>query len=337
MRILIYGAGAIGSDLGALLTSSGADVTLLARGVQLEALRTQGVTVQQEGQPPRQVPVKACPAQDCPGPYDLIFVTLKSTQLEAAAPDIVGRLAADGAMVMIQNGLPWWYFDGIASPYAGSRLPCLDPRGELARQVPLDRVVGAVIYRPVTQVAPGRIFLPQVMPPKLLIGEVDNALSDRLRVIADLVTRAGLPTEPTPAIRQAKWQKLMMNLIWNPLCAVTQSSPGHIVQSPWAADMVRLMLAEGSAVARSVGVELRADPEAELQRIRNNFAQQPSMLQDMRAGRPLESDAIVNAVVEMAQLTGTAVPTLRSVAAMLDVLNRAVIREGRGIRFDPGS
>jgi 2-dehydropantoate 2-reductase len=205
----------------------------------------------------------------------------------------------------------------------------------LRAQIPLARVVGAVIYRPVTQIAPGKIFLPQIMPPRLWIGEVDNRMSDRLRAIADLVSRAGLPTEPTPDIRQAKWQKLMMNLIWNPLCSITQSSPGHIVASPRAADMVRQMLGEGSAVARSVGVTVQADPDAELERIRENFTQQPSMLQDIRAGRAIESDAIVNAVVDMARLTGVAVPTLQSVAAWLDVLNQAVIRQGQGIGFLP--
>jgi 2-dehydropantoate 2-reductase len=205
----------------------------------------------------------------------------------------------------------------------------------LRAQIPLARVLGAVIYRPVTQIAPGKIFLPQIMPPRLWIGEVDNRMSDRLRAIADLVSRAGLPTEPTPDIRQAKWQKLMMNLIWNPLCSITQSSPGHIVASPRAADMVRQMLGEGSAVARSVGVTVQADPDAELERIRENFTQQPSMLQDIRTGRAIECDAIVNAVVDMARLTGVAVPTLQSVAAWLDVLNQAVIRQGQGIGFLP--
>lgn len=333
MRILIYGAGAIGSDLGAMLTASGEDVTLLARGAQLAALQSQGVIVERKGHPARQVPVRAAPADQCRGPYDLILVTLKSMQLEAVAQDIVSRLAPDGAMVMIQNGLPWWYFDGIDSPFAGGRLPCLDPRGVLRETIPLERVVGAVIYKPVTQTAPGRIFLPDVMPPQLYIGEVDNRLSPRLRAIAEVIGRAGLPTEPTADIRQAKWQKLMMNLIWNPLCAITQSSPGHIVASPLAADMVRLVMNEGSAVARSVGVQLRADPEAEIERVRTNFAQQPSMLQDVRAGRPIECDAIVNAVVEMAALTGVPVPTLKSVAALLDVLNQAVIRQGQGVGF----
>ncbi len=333
MRILIYGAGAIGSDLGALLSASGEDVTLLARGAQLAALQAGGVTVEQQGQASRQVPVKALSAQDCQGRFDLIFVTLKSTQLAAAAADIVSRLSPDGAMVMIQNGLPWWYFDGVTSAHQGARLPCLDPDGVLQREVPLDRIIGAVIYRPVTQTAPGKIYLPQVMPPRLQIGEVDNRLSERLQAIAALVSRAGLPTEATQDIRRAKWQKLMMNLIWNPLCSITQSSPGYIVKSPLAADMVGLMLGEGSAVARSVGIELNADPQAELERVRGNLAQQPSMLQDVRAGRAIESDAIMNAVVDMARLTGVPVPTLQSVAALLDVLNQTVIRQGQGIGF----
>ncbi|WP_333844497.1 ketopantoate reductase family protein [Limnohabitans sp.] len=177
------------------------------------------------------------------------------------------------------------------------------------------------------------IYLPQVMPPKLLIGEVDNQLSERLRVIAELVSRAGLPTEVTQDIRRAKWHKLMLNLIWNPLCSITQSSPGYIVKSSLAAEMVGLMMAEGSAVARSVGLDLKSDPQAELARVRDNLLQQPSMLQDVRAGRAIECDAIMNAVVEMAHLTGVPVPTLRSVAAMLDVLNSGIVRQGQGIGF----
>ena len=144
MRILIYGAGAIGSDLGAMLTASGEDVTLLARGAQLAALKSQGVIVERKDHPTRQVPVRAAPADQCQGPYDLILVTLKSMQLEAVAQDIVSRLAPDGAMVMIQNGLPWWYFDGIDSPFAGGRLPCLDPRGvlrEFGTELPVETEV----------------------------------------------------------------------------------------------------------------------------------------------------------------------------------------------------
>jgi 2-dehydropantoate 2-reductase len=333
MRILIYGAGAIGSDLGALLSESGEDVQLLARGAQLAALQANGVTVEYQGQPSRQVPVKALSAEACRGHFDLIFVTLKSTQLADAAKSIVSLLAPNGVMVMIQNGLPWWYFDGIESAHQGARLPCLDREGVLQREIPLTSVVGAVIYRPVTQTAPGKIYLPTVMPPRLQIGEVDNRVSERLQTIANLVSRAGLPTEVTQDIRRAKWQKLMMNLIWNPLCSITQSSPGYIVQSALAADMVGLMLSEGAAVARSVGIDLKTDPQAEIDRVRSNLAQQPSMLQDVRAGRPIEFDAIMNAVVEMANLTGVPVPTLKTVAAMLDVLNAGVIRQGQGIGF----
>ena len=333
MRILIYGAGAIGSDLGALLSASGEDVQLLARGAQLAALQANGVTVEHQGQPSVQVPVKALSAEECSGRFDLIFVTLKSTQLAAAAKSMVSLLAPDGVMVMIQNGLPWWYFDGVESAYQGARLSCLDPDGVLQREMPLSKVVGAVIYRPVTQTAPGKIFLPKVMPPKLQIGEVDNQHTKRIQIIADLVSKAGLPTEATQDIRRAKWQKLMMTLIWNPLSSITQSSAGYIVQSALAANMVGLMMQEGSAVARSVGIDIKVDPLSELERVRHNLAQTPSMLQDVRAGRPIEFDAIMNVVVEMAQLTGVSVPTLKSVAAMLDVLNAGVIRQGQGIGF----
>lgn len=332
MRILIYGSGAIGSNLGGLLTQAGEDVTLLARGAQLEALRTHGLIIERAGHPPETISVRALSAAEIEGQFDTIFVTLKSMQIEEAAEDMMARLTPDGVLVMVQNGLPWWYFDGIPSAYLGSRLQCLDRTFKLKKAIPLEKIIGAVIFKPVLQLAPGRILISDAVPPKLLVGEVNNEITPRIEKIAALVSKSGLQTFASKDIRTDKWQKLMINLIWNPLCAITQSAPGYIVANPYAVDMVRKLIAEGNAVTKSLGVAVTVDADKELERVKENFKQQPSMLQDVRSGRAIECDAIVNAVIETAEITGVPVPTLRVVAGLLEAINQTLVREQKAIR-----
>ncbi len=335
MRTLIYGAGAIGGYVGGLLAKAGGDVTLLARGAHAAALKRDGLTIEWhdgrslEVRPPVLLPGAAASR------FDTIFVTLKSMQLADAAADIVRLLAPGGSLVMIQNGLPWWYFERLDSPFAGTRLKSLDPDGRLAASFDLDSVIGSVIYKPVMLAAPGRLFIPKVALDRLIIGELDGRTSALATGVADAVTAAGLPTDITPDIRLEKWQKLGSNLVWNPLSALTQSTSGYVAASPAGADLVRRMISEGRAVAASIGVAMGLDAEAELKRVKGNFSQQPSMMQDIRAGRPLELDAILGAVIEIAAITGVAVPTLTDIATCVDLLDRRV-REDR-VAFRPQS
>lgn len=332
MRVLIYGAGAIGGYLGALLSDCGADVTFIARGETLRALNERGVVVEWADGRSRLVPVKACQPGLSREKYDLVFVTLKSMQLADAASDIGACVAADGKIVMIQNGLPWWYFERIDSPWRGRAIPSLDPNSKLANSFDLDQVVGAVIYKPVTVLAPGRLFVPAVRADKLVIGSIDNSLDPALSQIASLVTNAGLPTEVTTDIRAAKWGKLLINLLWNPLCALTQSAPGHIASTAGGAALARAMLEEGAAVAHALGIAMDANADAELARVADNFTQQPSMLQDLRAGRALELDAILNSVIDLAAITGIEVPHLKTIAACVALLDQRVREQGFAIR-----
>jgi len=331
MKILIYGSGAIGSNLGGMLARRGEDVTLLARGAQLEALRSTGLMIERKNHPAETISVKALSAEDCHEKFDTIFVALKATQLDAAAADLMSKLAENGVLVMIQNGLPWWYFDNLDSQYAGSPIQCLDRQGVLRKLIPLDRIIGGVIYMPVSQMAPGRIFLPDIVVPKLLIGELNGTFTPRLRSIERLMNESGLITEAVVDIRKAKWQKVLINLVWNSLCAITQSAPGYIAENAYVADLVRDMIREAGSVAKAVGVELEIDPDKELQRVQGNYGQQPSMLQDVRAGKALENDAILGAVIEIAEITGVQVPALRVVGGLLAVINQTLIREKKSI------
>ena len=335
MRTLIYGAGAIGGYVGGLMAKAGNDVTLLARGAHAAALERDGLTIEwHDGRNLHVRPSVALPGAAI-GKFNKIFVTLKSMQLADAAADIARLLAPGGSLVMIQNGLPWWYFERLDSPLAGTRLKSLDPDGRLAQEFDLERVIGAVIYKPVMLAAPGRLFIPKVPLDRLIIGELDGGISERARRVAAQVSAAGLPTEVTPDIRLEKWQKLGSNLVWNPLSALTQSTSGYVAASPAGADLVHRMIGEGRAVAASVGVTIDLDAETELKRVKGNFSQQPSMMQDIRAGRPLELGAILGVVIEIAALTGVPVPTLTDIATCVDLLDRRVREDRVGITPRP--
>lgn len=333
MRILIYGAGAIGGYIGGLLAADGKDVTLVARGAQHAALAQNGLRLEgpKSGRP-EPIRVKVCkPGEEQP-PYDLIIVGLKSQQIPAVAPRLAELLAKDGALLMPQNGLPWWYFDKIESPYRGTRLHTLDPDGALAKHLPLDAIIGAVIYKPVTMITPGHLKMVDQATDRLEIGEVDDRTRPRTTAVAALLTAAGLKTDIVPDIRRAKWAKLLINMVWNPLCAITQSAQGHVADHPRAERLVTGVMREGLAIAASVGVKLDIDPAKMFANAKGKYDQQPSMLQDVRAGRPLELDAIVNAVLEMGQLTKVPAPNLEVVAAVAGILSQRIADDGVAFR-----
>ncbi len=332
-RVLVYGAGAIGAFLGGRLAQAGLDVTLGARGQHLKAMQeSRGVLLEWADGRREQHAVSAVFPSELPDQsFDLILVTLKSTQLLTSAPDIQRLLAPGGCLVMVQNGLPWWLFERVQSPWAGTQLTSLQST-ELNRIFDLDHILGAVIYRPATLLAPGHLFLPTVKgPQKLVLGELDGSMSTRLQQTASAL-ELGYPVQLTTDIRADKWRKLVFNLVWGPLAALTQSSSGHLVVLPAVRDLVAALLREVSCIARQAGTELQIDPDEELQRVIGNFAQQPSMLQDTRAGRPLEWQAIIGACIEMAERMQVPAPHLRTVGALIEALDASIRRGPCAVR-----
>jgi 2-dehydropantoate 2-reductase len=335
-RVLIFGAGAIGSCMGALLAEAGADVTLLARGSHADAMEARGgVSLREPGGRDREIAVRVCRPDALDGRYDLVFVTLKSSQLAQAAEAIMDAVAADGAVVMVQNGLPWWFFTGLAHPLGGQTLRSLDPDGKLAATMDLRRIVGGVIYRTAAILEPGVVSVPKVAKQRLVIGELDGQPSQRCEAISQLLGKAGLPVEVTLDIRRAKWEKLLVNLLWNPLAAVTQSTPAQVVAFPAAHDTIASIVSEGAAVAAATGFAMEADPQAQMRRSESNFMA-PSMLQDIRAGKALELDAILGAIVEIADLCGIAVPTLKAIGTCAALLDARIQADRVAIGPQPG-
>ena len=333
MKTLVYGAGAIGSWLTAELTKANHDVSLLARGDNLAAIQSHGIRYSEKGQPEQQVSVRCIDPSSSEKNFDYIFVTLKSMQIAGAAKDMVSKLSSGGSLVMIQNGLPWWYFEGVDSAWRGSQLKTLDPNGTLARQIPLELIVGAVIFKPVIKVGQAKYTLGQAAKTGLTIGEVDNQIRPRLTEIAGMVNSTGFQTQIVTDIRFAKWQKLLRNIVWNTLCTIGQTSPGRYEAHPSGSEMVHNIMQEALAVTQKLGVDIPASPAAELASAKGDFQSQPSMVQDIRAGKPLESAAIVNVVIEIAQILNIPTPTLRTISLFLDILDQTAQAEGGGIRI----
>ena len=328
MRILVFGAGAVGGYAGGILAAAGADVTLVARGAQHDALARRGLILEgpKSGRPDP-IRVRVCrPGEEKP-PYDLIFVGLKSHQIAGAAAHMVSLLARDGMMLLGQNGLPYWYFEKLDSPLRGSRLESVDPGGVLARTIPIDAVIGGVMNKPADLVEPGRIRLADQATDRLVIGELDNRMTPRLAAIKAVIEPGGWPVVVTDNIRAVKWRKLMSNGAFNPLAAITQSTHRQIGDFEPTRRVARLMVDEIIAVAASVGIRLDMTADQMIDDVRKRVGILSSTLQDVRFGRELELGALIDAIIDVGRLTRVATPYLEVASACAGLLNQHIIED----------
>jgi len=330
----VYGAGAVGGYVGGILTAAGADVTLVARGAQHDALKQRGLILEgpKSGRPDP-IRVRVCRPGEEKGPFDLVIVGLKSHQIAGAAARIVSLLAKDGMMLLGQNGLPHWYFEKLDSPLRGSRLASVDPDGTLSRTIPIEAIIGGVMNKPADLVAPGRIRLADQATDRIAIGELDNRITPRLKEIAAAIEPAGLPVLVSDDIRLLKWRKLLSNGVFNPLAAITQSTHRQIGDFEPTRRIARLMVDEVLAVAASVGVRPGTTSDQMIDDVRKRVGILSSTLQDVRFGRELELDALINSVIDVGRLTGVATPYLEVASACAALLNRRIVDDG--VAFAP--
>jgi 2-dehydropantoate 2-reductase len=336
MRILVFGAGAVGGYVGGILTVAGADVTLVARGVLHDALKQRGLILEgpKSGRPDP-IRVRVCrPGEEKP-PYDLIFVGLKSHQIAGAAAHMVSLMAEDGMMLLGQNGLPYWYFEKLDSPLHGSRLASLDPDGTLSKSIPVDAVIGGVAFKPADLVEPGRIRLADQATDRLVIGELDNRITPRLAAIKAVIDPAGWPVVVTDDIRTVKWRKLLSNGVFNPLAAITQSTHRQIGDFEPTRRLARLMIEEVLAVAAAVDIKLDTSADQMIDDVRKRVGILSSTLQDVRSGRELELGALIDAIIDVGRLTRVATPYLEVAAACAALLNRRIVDDG--VAFAPAA
>ena len=313
----MVGAGAIGGYVGAALERGGADVHLVARGAHLAAIQSSGLQVHSpRGDFTAHPHATSDPAEI--GPVDIVFLGLKAYSYASAAPLLEPLLAAHTGVVAAQNGIPWWYFHDLGGPFAEHRLESVDPGGATSAAIPPERAIGCVVYCSTELESPGVIR--HLEGTRFSIGEPGGQVSERCTEFAEAMIAGGLKCPVEPDIRNDIWVKLLGNVIINPLSALTRATMGQIFAYKPTEELVRAAMLETREVARAVGCDPRIDIERRIAGAAAVGAHKTSTLMDLEAGKTLELGAIIGAVVELADLTGTAIPTLRTIAAATELL-----------------
>ena len=312
MKICVYGAGAIGGLMAAWLARAGHDVSIVARGAQLEAIRRVGLRVRsKDGTEYFRVRAEADPVKL--GAQDYVLVTVKAQSLTDVAHTIAPLLGKDTSVVTAMNGVPWWFFHGMKRRDA--HLESLDPGGKLARAIPTERVVGCVIHLAASTPEPGLIS--HNMGTKLILGEPGGENTSRTKRIADALAAAGFEIVVTNAIEKEFWIKLLGNVSFNPVSALTVSTADRLIQSPEVKAYMVEIMREVLAIGRAVGVDAAIDPEARIDMARALGPFKTSMLQDLEAGKRLEIDGLLAGTLEIARKAGIRAPYTESLFGLI--------------------
>lgn len=314
MKICIYGAGAVGGLMAAWLARSGHDVSVVARGAHLEAIRRSGLQVRtNNGVDSFRIKAESDPREF--GPQDYVLVTVKAQSLTDVAESITPLLGLDTSVVTAMNGVPWWFFDRLHFGNGKERLESLDPGGKLARAIPTERLVGCVIHLAASTPEPGLIS--HNMGRKLILGEPGGKNTARTKRIADALKEAGFEIIVTPAIEKEFWVKLLGNVSFNPVSALTVSTADRLIQDRQVKDYMINIMREVLAIGRAVGVDADIDPEARIDMARALGKFKTSMLQDLEAGKPLEIDGLLAGTLEIARKAGVKAPYTESLFGLI--------------------
>ena len=303
--------------MGARLARAGVDVTLVARGPHLKAMRKSGLRVI-DGAAEWTVRVDATDDFAAMRGAGAVFVTLKAHSLPPVAERLAAGLGPDAVVVSAQNGIPWWYFQRHGGELEGIHLASVDPGGVVANAIDPRRVIGCVVYPATSLVSPGVIR--HVEGERFSLGELDGSQTARILELSHVLVGAGLKAPVQQRIRAELWLKLLGNAVFNPLSALTRASLGAIAQSPLVADVVRSAMEEADAVARRLGIEIPVSIDQRIKGAARVGDHKTSMLQDLEAGRPMEIDAITGSVVELGDRLGVPVPHLQTLYSAVKLL-----------------
>jgi 2-dehydropantoate 2-reductase len=318
VKIVIAGAGAIGGYIGARLARAGGDVVLFARGPHLQAMRERGVRViSADGD----FEVKPAVTGDLStiGQADVVVLGVKAHGLTALAPQLRPLFGPETVVVSTQNGIPWWYFQGTGGEREAWRLERVDPGGAIAAAIEPRRVVGSLAYFATEIVEPGVIR--HTEGNRISLGEPDGSRSDRCRALAEALIAAGFRAPVTTRFRTEVWVKLLGNVAFNPVSALTGGTLEELVRHPDTSAVIREVMAETEAVAARLAITLPISIDQRMAGAEKVGAHKTSMLQDLEAGRPMELDAIVGAVVELGDRLGVPLPSTRTVYACAKLLD----------------
>jgi 2-dehydropantoate 2-reductase len=314
MKICVYGAGAVGGLMAAWLARSGHEVSVVARGAQLDAIRREGLRVRSKDRT-ESWPVRAEADPAKLGAQDYVLVTVKAQSLTSVAESIGPLLGSDTSVVTAMNGVPWWFFHRLKFRNGAERLESLDPGGRLSRAIPTERIVGCVVHLAASTPEPGLVS--HNMGAKLILGEPGGKNTDRTRRIGDALAKAGFEIVVTDAIEKEFWVKLLGNVSFNPVSALTVTTADELIRNAEVKAYMVEIMREVLAIGRAVGVDADIDPEARIDMARALGAFKTSMLQDLEAGKALEIDGLLAGTLEIARKAGVRAPFTESLYGLI--------------------
>jgi len=303
-----------------IAAAKSAEVTIIARGPHLAAMQERGLKLVSKGEETVVHPRCVATAAEA-GPQDAVIVTLKAHSLPSAAVQMQPLLGPETAIVSAVNGIPWWYFHGIGGAHEGRRVDSVDPGGEVSRLLPPERAIGCIVYPAAEVVEPG--VIEHGYGDRFTLGEPTGQRTPRVEAVAAALIGAGFKVPIRPRIRDEIWVKLWGNLAFNPISALTGSTLDLLTGDPGQREVARNMMLEAQAIGEALGVRFAIDVDKRIAGAAEVGAHRTSMLQDLERGRPMEIEALLGVVVELAELTGRPAPTCRTVLALVRARARA--------------
>ncbi|MCV2363674.1 2-dehydropantoate 2-reductase [Paucibacter sp. DJ1R-11] len=326
MKFAIVGAGAIGGLLGVRLAAAGEQVCFIARNKNLAAIQTQGFTlIEEDGRElaqPAGPNLRAVQRMAEAGVQDVVLLTVKAHQLVDLLPELPALIGPQTLIVSMINGLPWWYFQGLAGPHEGRVLESVDPGGAIAATLPAAQVIGSIVYPAAQLEAPGRVRL--IEGNRFSLGELDGQRSERIEALSQALMRAGFKAPVAKDIRAELWVKLWGNLSFNPISALSHATLEDICRFPLSRELAARMMGEAQQVGEKLGVQFKISLDKRIAGAEAVGAHKTSMLQDVEAGRALELEALLGAVVELARITETVTPNLDAIYAVTSLLAKTL-------------
>ena len=325
MNICIVGAGAIGGMLGARLALAGENVTFIEKNrAHADAIRTNGLRIEADGDAIVAKNVGVTDNFADAGEQDLVIIAVKAHQIPLLLPDLRALFGPKTMVMTVQNGVPWWYFYGTGGPYEGRTIEAVDPDGFIDKHIERERIVGCIVYPAGEVIAPGVIHV--VEGNRFSVGELDGKKTERIEALAQMLIGAGFKSFVLDDIRAEIWLKLWGNLSFNPISALTHATLAGICRNPQSRALAAAMMGEAQQIGEKLGITFRHTIEKRIAGAEAVGEHKTSMLQDVEAGRPLEIDALVGAVVELGRLTETPTPHIDAVYACVSLLNDSLSR-----------
>ncbi|MGH8735772.1 MAG: 2-dehydropantoate 2-reductase [Burkholderiales bacterium] len=317
MKICVYGAGAVGGLIAGWLARAGQEVSVVARGANLDAIRRDGLRLRSGDGTLQAARVRAEQDPANLGVQDCVIVAVKGHALPEVAAGIGPLFGSGTSVVTAMNGVPWWFFDRLAFGGGKIRLSSLDPGGALARAIPTSRIVGCVVHFAASTPEPGLVS--HAMGRRLILGEPGGANGERTRAVADACEAAGFEVQRSFTIEKDFWVKLLGNVSFNPVSALTLSTSDRLIADPLVKGYMVSVMREVLEIGRAVGIDAAIDPEARIDMARALGPFKTSMLQDVEAGKPLEIDGLLAGTLEIAREAGVAAPYTESLLGLIRV------------------